>query len=226
MGEWSWANERGNSLLSAGSVLVDEVGKSVRIAGLPVLEWTNGASSAEVDDAAGELRLRASAGVDWSNDSLGGPGQHGASMLGFRPSGDFALSARVRVVGERSTFDAAALGLWCDEEHWAKLCFEYSPAGQAMVVSVVTNGYSDDCNSTIVEEPFVHLRVARVGPAYAFHASADGDRWDFVRLFRVTSDVAPIVGFLTQAPMGTTCDARFDAIRFTEAVPEDLRDGS
>ncbi|MBM7832901.1 regulation of enolase protein 1 (concanavalin A-like superfamily) [Agromyces cerinus] len=198
----------------------------MRVAGLPVLEWTNGAAGADVDDDAGELRLRASAGVDWSNDPLGGPGQHRASLLGFRPSGDFALSARVRVVGERSTFDAAALGLWCDEDHWAKLCFEYSPAGQAMVVSVVTNGFSDDCNSTVVEEPFTHLRVARLGSAYAFHASTDGARWDFVRLFRVHTDVAPVVGFLAQAPMGTTCDARFDAIRFTDVAPADLRDGS
>ena len=168
----------------------------MRVAGLPILEWTNGASGAVFDDDAGELALRASAGVDWSNDSLGGPGQHGASLLGFRPSGNFELSARVRVVGERSTFDAAALGLWCDEGHWAKLCFEYSPAGQAMVVSVVTNGFSDDCNSIVVEEPSVHLRVARIGAAFAFHASTDGARWDFVRLFRVDSDLTPVVGFL------------------------------
>ncbi|WP_235511038.1 DUF1349 domain-containing protein [Agromyces sp. Root81] len=198
----------------------------MRVAGLPVLEWTNGASGAAFDDDASELSLRAAAGVDWSNDSLGGPGQHRASMLGFPPVGDFALDARVRVVGDRSTFDAAVLGLWCDENHWAKLCFEYSPGGQAMVVSVVTNGFSDDCNSTIVEEPFVHLRVARLGSAYAFHASTDGDHWDFVRLFRLHSDIAPTVGFMAQAPMGTACDARFDRIRFADAAPADLRDGS
>ncbi|SIN87447.1 DUF1349 domain-containing protein [Agromyces cerinus] len=198
----------------------------MRVAGLPVLEWTNGTSGAVFDDDGGELALHAAAGVDWSNDPLGGPGQHRASMLGFRPSGDFALSARVRVVGGRSTFDAGALGLWCDQDHWAKLCFEYSPAGQAMVVSVVTNGFSDDCNSTIVEESSIHLRVARVGSAFAFHASTDGDRWDFVRLFRVHSGIAPVVGFLAQAPLGTACDARFDRIRFTDAVPADLRDGS
>ena len=35
-----------------------------------------------------------------------------------------------------------------------------------------------------------------------------------------------VVGFLSQAPLGTACDARFDRIRFTDAVPADLRDGS
>ncbi|MBT2518083.1 DUF1349 domain-containing protein [Streptomyces sp. ISL-90] len=198
----------------------------MQVTGLPVLEWTNGASSADFDDRVGELAMRAKAGVDWSNDPLGGAGQHRASMLGFRPEGDFALSARTRVVGDRSTFDAAVLGLWCDENHWAKLCFEYSPAGQAMVVSVVTNDFSDDCNSTIVEDEFVHLRLSRLGSTYAFHASADGSRWEFVRLFRLRSGRTPTVGFMAQAPMGETCDARFDRIRFADAAPANLRDGS
>ncbi|KQZ08125.1 DUF1349 domain-containing protein [Agromyces fucosus] len=204
----------------------------MQIPGLPALQWTNAASVAAyhpgAGDAAsaGELVMRAAPGVDWSNDSLGGPGQHGASLLGFTPEGDFTLSARTRVVSERTTFDAAVLGLWCDEDHWAKLCFEYSPGGQAMVVSVVTNDYSDDCNSSIVEEEFVHLRVSRIGEAYAFHASTDGERWDFVRLFRLHTDVTPVVGFMSQAPLGETCEARFDQIRLTDETLLDLREGS
>jgi uncharacterized protein len=198
----------------------------VRVAGLPPLEWTNGTTKTQYDEGLRELRLEAAAGVDWSNDPLGGPGQHGATLLGFRPDTDFALSARVRVVGQRSTFDASVLGLWCDEDHWAKLCFEYSPGGQAMVVSVVTNGFSDDCNSTIVKNDFTHLRIARSGSAFAFHSSVDGERWDFVRLFRLRRDVGVIAGFMSQAPMGETCDARFDQITWAQSAPADLRDGS
>ena len=89
-----------------------------------------------------------------------------------------------------------------------------------------SRGVSDDATGFAVDAGEAWLRLSRLGPALAFHASTDGERWDFVRLFRVTSDVAPVVGFLSQAPMGTSCDARFDAIRFTEAAPEDLRDGS
>ncbi|MCP2636977.1 DUF1349 domain-containing protein [Microbacterium sp. HD4P20] len=198
----------------------------MHIDGLPGLEWTNGPSPAHFDRDAGELRLEAAAGVDWSNDPLGGPSQHGATLLGFRPEGDFALSARVRVQGPRSTFDAAVLGLWFDEDHWAKLCFEFSPAGQAMVVSVVTNEFSDDCNSTIVEQPLVHLRVSRLGSAYAFHASADGAHWDFVRVFRMHTRATALVGFMSQAPLGASCDARFDEIALSNRAPADLRDGS
>lgn len=194
--------------------------------GLPTLEWTNGVSGVLLDPPAGMLTLHGAGGVDWSNDALGGPRQHGASMLGFVPRGDFSLHARARVVGERTTFDAAALGLWIDEEHWAKLCFEFSPQGQAMVVSVVTNGYSDDSNAVLVDEEFVHLRVSRIGQAYAFHSSPDGRRWDFVRLFRLDSGTDPRVGFLAQAPCGEGIEARFDQIELRDSAPLDLRDGS
>lgn len=198
----------------------------MEISALPSLDWTNGALDASYDSHTEELTLHAAAGSDWTNDSLGGPAQHRASMLGFRADGDFTLSARVRVDGERTTFDAAVLGLWCDEQHWAKLCFEYSPDGRAMVVSVVTNDFSDDCNSTVVEQGFTHLRITRIGPAFAFHASDDGERWEFVRVFRLHSDRPVTVGFMSQAPMGEDCVSRFDRIRFASGAPADLRDGS
>lgn len=201
--------------------------------GLPALRWTHDVSPVgnHLDD--GVLTLTATAGVDWSNDALGVAANHGATLLGFdAPSGDFGLSARVRVVGPRTTFDAAALGLWRDDDHWAKLCFEFSPPGpsvtasSAMVVSVVTDGYSDDVNSGVVTDDHVHLRIVRTGPAFAFHASADGVVWDFVRLFRLAGSGPITVGFMAQAPMGPACEARFDHIRLTEDAPRDLRDGS
>ena len=57
-----------------------------------------------------------------------------ARLLGVPPTGDFQLSARVSV-DFASTFDAGVLLLWIDERHRAKLCFEYSPAREPMVVS-------------------------------------------------------------------------------------------
>lgn len=191
---------------------------------LPTLHWTGAPGDAEFDGDT--VTLTAAAGVDWSNDSLGGSSQHAASGLVFDAPGSFALSARVTVPLPRTTFDAGALCLWADSDHWAKLCFEYSPQGRPMVVSVVTNGYSDDCNSTLVNDDWVYLRVSRVGPAWAFHASSDGLDWDFVRLFRLDTDAPITVGFLAQAPMGDSCRATFDQIWLDETPPSDLRDGT
>lgn len=194
--------------------------------GVPPLAWTNDEGTAAVQDGGDTLVLRAAERTDWSNDALGAATQHGATALAFPAPASFCLSARAAVTSERTTFDAAALALWGDSDHWAKLCFEYSPQGQAMVVSVVTNGYSDDCNSTVIPEPSVFLRVTRVGAAWAFHASSDGIEWNFVRLFRLDFSGPISVGFLAQAPFGTTCEAVFDRIVYTSEIPADLRNGS
>ncbi|MFV0284991.1 MAG: DUF1349 domain-containing protein [Demequina sp.] len=198
------------------------------MAGLPALQWTGDEAVALVDDDHTALTLVAAAGVDWTNDAGGGPQQHAASALAFAaPEGDFVLQARVTVEGPRTTFDAGALVLWADRDHWAKLCFEYSPQGDAMVVSVVTDAFSDDSNGPVVTDASVFLRLARVGDAVAFHFSLDGERWDFVRVFRLPSSSAPWqVGFLSQAPMGDACTAVFDQVEYAERTLEDLRDGS
>ncbi len=163
---------------------------TVFVENLPPLTWSNAAG--QVEQTSSRITLTAAAGTDWTNDALGGPQQHAAALLGFTPTEDFSLSARVHVQSPRSTFDAAVLAIWGDRDHWAKLCFEMSPQGQAMVVSVVTNDFSDDCNSTVINNDHVFLRLSRVGAGWAFHSSADGIHWDFVRVFRLdsTTDVS------------------------------------
>ena len=192
---------------------------------LPPLHWLSHEGAGQVDGDA--VTLTAPAGTDWTDDALGAPPQHAAPALVFDAPAELALSARVRVPSERTTFDAGALVLWADEAHWAKLCFEQSPQGRAMVVSTVTNEYTDDCNSwDVVDDESVHLRIVRTGPGWAFHASRDGEAWEFVRLFRLYTDLPVSIGFLAQAPMGEACTAVFDRIVLDDAAPSDLRDGS
>jgi uncharacterized protein len=89
-----------------------------------------------------------------------------ATLLGVPPQGDVQLSARV-TVDFRATFDAGVLLIWVDDRHWAKLCFEYSPSGEPIVVSVVNRGVADDANAFVVEGRSVWLRVARLDGAFA-----------------------------------------------------------
>lgn len=196
------------------------------VAGLPALAWTHGEGRAVYDTERAELTLTSAAGVDWFHDPRSEQKLQEATSWVFSPvEGDFTLSVRARVVGPRTTFDAAVLTLWADAEHWAKLCFEYSPQGEAMVVSVVTDHYSDDSNGSVVVGDEVHLRVARLGPAWAFHFSTDGSRWHFVRAFRLHTPAPVSVGFMAQAPTGPPCTVRFDQIRYSGQTLADLRDG-
>jgi uncharacterized protein len=149
-----------------------------------------------------------------------------ATLLGVPPDGDFQLSARVSV-NFASTFDAGVLLLWIDDRHWGKLCFEYSPDREPMIVSVVTRGVSDDANAFVVNGQTAWLRVSRIDHAFAYHASLDGKTWRMIRFFAIhdTSATASI-GFEAQSPTGDGCIVTFDDIHFTRERLQELRDGS
>jgi uncharacterized protein len=174
----------------------------------------------------GEGRLTIAAGpkTDWFVDPAGDarPVVNAPALVGSA-AGDFIFSAHVSVEAA-ATFDAGVLMLHASESCWAKLCLERSPAGRPMVVSVVTQGHSDDCNSAVLEHESAWLRVARLGAAYAFHVSTDGQRWQLVRYFRLPAPSASI-GFEAQSPLGEGCTATFAEIRFEHHRLEDLRGG-
>ncbi|WP_229896436.1 DUF1349 domain-containing protein [Streptomyces cinerochromogenes] len=155
------------------------------------------------------------------------PAADAPRLLGMPPAGDFQLIARVSVAF-RDAFDAGVLYVHVGDHAWAKLCLEYSP-DVPTVCTVVTRGHSDDANSFAVEGESVWLRVSRSGRAFAFHASPDGERWTFVRLFTLGGEKetgAARVGFMAQSPVGEGCAVTYDRIGFRAGAPGDLRDGS
>lgn len=195
----------------------------VAIEPLPIaLSW----QAEPVDFRASRHSLWAEAGSE--TDLFVDPGTRVESLnaprLVGQIAGDFTLAARVSV-DFRSTFDAGVLLLWAHEHAWAKLCLELSPQGNPTVVSVVTRGVSDDCNSFVTERPEMWLRVARLGTAFAFHASTNGTSWELVRYFAPDQDAEPFVGFLVQSPRGAGCAARFDEISFVARRLADIRSG-
>jgi regulation of enolase protein 1 (concanavalin A-like superfamily) len=208
---------------------------TVQLTALPMpLRWQVPPSRCHIGGG-GDLELLAQAKTDLFVDPAGGgrPALTAPRLLGAPPAGDFTLSARVSV-RFAETFDAGVLLVWVSDDVWAKLCFERSPQGPPMVVSVVTRGASDDANGFTVDGSVLWLRVARVGPAWAFHASTDGSYWHFVRHFALPGDratgsaedsAAALVGFEAQSPLGAGCAVTFGEITFTEGRLTDLRSG-
>ena len=170
------------------------------------------------------LELSAGAATDLFIDPAGGSALQNAPALVGEVEGDFLFSARVRPE-LASTFDAAVLLVWKGETSWAKLCLERSPQGEPTVVSVVTRGVSDDCNSFSVEGGEVGLRVARLGDCFAFHASSGDGFWRLVRYFTLGGDCAVEIGFLAQSPTGEGCRARFEQIAYEKRRLAELRNG-
>jgi regulation of enolase protein 1 (concanavalin A-like superfamily) len=198
--------------------------ESVSIASLPVaLHWRESAESWK----AGEdfLELRAGPSTDLFVDPAGGePLLSAPSLVGRVPEGDFLFSARV-VADQVSTFDAGVLLVYRDPERWAKLCLERSPQGEATIVSVVTRGVSDDCNSFACPGKAALLRIARIERCLAFHASTGEGFWRLVRYFDLGGDGPLEIGFLAQSPTGAGCTVRFEHVAFEQATLGDIRNG-
>ncbi len=196
---------------------------SVRFDSVPfALEWLR--PPAEWSADAARLHVSAPAQTDWFVDPISARAVRTAPVLvGPPPPGDFTLEARVVLDGD-ALFDAAGLFVYDGDDCWAKLAVEVTASGPT-IVSVVTDGFSDDCNSTVLAQSSAWLRLACVGEAIAFHVSDGGGRWELVRVFRPPS-ATPRIGFVCQAPTGAGCTGIFDAIAFTARSLGDIRDGS
>ena len=202
---------------------------TVNLPGLPFpLAWEGGVEppSWRITDTG--LEATAAPKTDWyvyAPDPASWAPANGARLLGTPPEGDWQFSARI-TVGFNGTYDAGTLFLLADEDHWSKLCFEYSPDDQGMVVSVITRGTSDDANAWVVDGDTVWMRVSRLGEGFVFHASNDGQRWEFVRSFAFGVEGPIKAGFGVQAPEGPGCKVQFSDIAFKQETLVDLRDGS
>ena len=163
--------------------------------------------------------------------SAAAPRHDAATLMTSAPAGDFQLSSTV-TVDFKETFDAGVLLLRANEHTWAKLCFEYSPDGEAMVVSVVNKGKtSDDANAFVVSGSTVGLRISRKANVYSFHAAVEKNRWIFIRAFSFDEPAGEnldkmTVGFMAQSPNGAGCKVEFGDISLTNTTLADLRDGN
>ena len=186
------------------------------------LEWAQEPASWELEPYG--LVVTAGPKTDLITDPQGGAPVSNAPHLMFKPEGDFVFKAKV-TVSFKSKFDAGVLLIYQNEQSWAKLCFEFAPQGYPIVVSVVNKGTSDDCNSLFIDENNTYLRISRLGNAYAFHHSVDGEYWYLVRIFALEPGLETKVGFLVQSPTGEACTAIFSKLSFESRTLEDIRSG-
>ena len=151
----------------------------IQLESLPPLVWQPEPVSWSHSD--GILRATASEKTDLFTDPQGKSNTDNAAKLLLEAQQDFILSTCV-TVDFSDTFDAGVLVLYQHSTSWAKLCFERSPQGSPMIVSVVTKGTSDDCNSVWIDSNSVYLRICKMGSGFAFHYSLDSSYWHMVRV--------------------------------------------
>lgn len=187
------------------------------------LHWENPPTAWQLNDAR-QLQITANRQTDLFTDPAGAVMKNDSPRALCAAAGNFIFSARVDV-DFHAMFDAGVLILYANADYWAKLCFEFSPQGQPMVVSVINRGVSDDCNSVVVNGNSVYLRIARLNSCFAFHYSTDGKFWHLVRYFTLGALDALGVGFSAQSPTGEGCAALFAEVRYDAETLANLRNG-
>ena len=140
--------------------------------------------------------------------------------------GDFVL--KVKVSHEfRETYDSASVMVMHDMTNWAKCCYELTDFGTHAAVSVVTiNGESDDANGCNIEgQDYLWLIVCRVGRAFSFHYSLDGEKFNMTRYFLMPETKTIKVGLLAQAPTGNGGKRIYENLSIEHITVKNIRAG-
>lgn len=196
---------------------------TVTIQGIPgALDWKNRPGGFQ--GGGHVLTIEAGKTTDWYISPVDGKTAANAPLLLFEPAGDFVLSARV-TVAFGAQWDAGALFIYADDRNWAKLAFEMSIYKKPTIVTVVTRGVSDDCNSWSAAGDSIWLRTARAGQAYGFYASHDGTTWEMIRAFTLGGAKAR-AGFSAQSPVGPGAKATFANIVYEQRTIKDISTGN
>ena len=147
-----------------------------------------------------------------------------APFLYREVAGDFVMRVKVSHAF-RDTYDSASVMVMVDPDHWAKACFELTDFDTHAVVSVVTKNESDDANGCNIEGNEVWLQVTRVGQAFAFHYSLDGERFYMMRFFSLPAGPAVKAGLLAQAPQGEGGPRYYEELTIENRTVKNIRMG-
>jgi len=144
-----------------------------------------------------------------------------ASRLLFDADENFIFTANVSH-GFRNQWDAGALVLEGEKDKFVKFLIETDYTGAHRVVSVVTDGVSDDANSIAIDGNNLYLRMSRTGDTVYLYTSETGKDWYMVRTFRFVSGVPLKVGFHAQCPKGDHALVKFSEISYAAVAMKDF----
>jgi regulation of enolase protein 1 (concanavalin A-like superfamily) len=138
-----------------------------------------------------------------------------APKILFKPADNFVLTASIEH-SFTNKWDGGAIVLKSDSLNWIKFCFEKDYTGARRVVSVVTKGISDDCNSVEINSNKVFYKIAKADNVITLYYSIDGNKWLLIRHLQFDTKPEFEVGFLAQSPTGTSCTVTFSNILYVE----------
>lgn len=138
----------------------------------------------------------------------------------------FTLTAKVTPnFTKNGKYNAGVLYLYSDLHLYQKFCFEQDERGNHRIVTVRTQGTSDDNNHDIVVSPSVYMKISSDTQTLAFYYSLDKLNWQLVRLYRNNYPESIGLGLSAQCPAEDGSFALFEDVSLTTANVSDFRMG-
>ena len=119
----------------------------------------------------------------------------------------------------------ADLFVYSCDSLWQKLAFEQDEYGNHRIVTVRTQGTSDDNNHDKLNVSSVYLKISSDTKTIASYYSIDKKRWNMVRLYKNCYPKNIYLGISSQCPQKGSCTSRFEEISLSHDNVSDFRLG-
>lgn len=186
------------------------------------LHWSNMPKYYDIND--NSIIIAAGEKTDLFISADGWYKANSAPNLTFNADSEFIFNAKI-TTNLDNKWDGGVLFINYDDGNWAKLCFEKDYKGIKRIVTVVTNGVSDDCNSEIIHDASIYLQIAKKDNVVYFYYSVNNSDWYLVRNFRFPFQKNIKLGFLAQSSTSTTNKVIFSEIHYSPTRISDFWKG-
>lgn len=138
----------------------------------------------------------------------------------------FTLTAKVTPgFTTEGTYNAADLFVYANDTLWQKFAFEQDERGNHRIVTVRTQGTSDDNNHERLTVPSVYLKISSDTRTIASYYSLDQKEWQMVRLYKNYYPSKIWVGIASQCPQKGECTSLFEEVSLQQTAVSDFRMG-
>lgn len=128
---------------------------------------------------------------------------------------DFVLIAEIHPLCNK-TYDAAGIMIFETNDTWSKFVVEQIDETNLNIVSMVTNGLSDDVVGEKLRTDSIFLKVQSINNIIQFYYSYDNEHYIKHRTFYKEFSCIPKVGFVSQSPNGNGTEAKVEKILITQ----------
>lgn len=126
----------------------------------------------------------------------------------------FTVKVKMNYISE---FDQCGVIIYSDEENFAKLCVENQLKTMNKLGSVVAKlKRSDWATQPYNIDDTIYYRVSKRGINYLFESSANGIKYEQMRLFDIPGSEKVYIGVFGASPLGNGFEAEFSGMVFSE----------